>query len=230
MYRVINLLIFVCFTNLLVAQKVRVEKVSQEFERFRNTTDFDYVHDDFDSSKIQWVADLTVKFDTVIPGMLGECFLELKEKSNRFGANAFKVNNNDIFIYGNEKYISISCFFIRQENRAENMALFNENSIYLFGFLAYHTEIEGYEVTLNEEEMIIGELSFRKYEYEDKEDVNLLLGSKSRGAYESVKIEEGMKPKFYYFNMVKGSFKNAWIAEYDLFYGIYLSKILMKAS
>ena len=147
---------------------------------------------------------MNVKVYTLIPGMLGECYLKLKERANRFGANAFKVEENDIFTYGSEKYISIKCYFIRQENRAANMRLFNDNSIYLFGFLGYHTEIEGYEVAVNEEEFIMGALSFRKFTFTDKESLTLFLGSKSRGAYETIVISDGMKPKFYYFNMVKG--------------------------
>jgi hypothetical protein len=230
MYKVLNLLLVVFLSSLAFCQKVRVEKVNQEFERFRNTTDFDYLHEDLDSTKRIWVADLTVKFDTVIQGMLGECFKQLKEKSNRFGANAFTVVNKDIFIYGSEKYISIKCYFIHQENRGENLNLFNEKSIYLIGFLGYHYAIEGYEVKLDEKEMVLYELSFMKFSYENKKLVKLLLGSKSRGANQTVKIKEDMKPHFFYFNMVKGSFKNAWIAEYDLFYGIYLSKILKKSS
>jgi hypothetical protein len=112
------------------------------------------------------------------------------------------------------------------EDRNENLALFNSNCIYLFGFLGFHSEIEGYNVAVNDQDFVMRARSYRKFEFLDDQKINLLLGSKSRGDSKTIHIHDGMKPKYYYFNMVKGQFKNAYMAEYDENYGNFLIHIL----
>ena len=126
--------------------------MSKEFERFRNTTDFDYLHEELDSSKSIWVVDLTVKFDTVIPGMLGECFLELKEKANRFGANAFQVTGNDIFINGSETPLKISPFLHSWSKKTE-IEFYNIKGIWL----SANNEHLFLRIGLGQKEVIISE-------------------------------------------------------------------------
>ena len=218
----------VILTSNSYAQKVRVNAVNRDFEKYRSSTVFDYIHEEFDTTKLIWVADMTVQFDTIIPGMLGECFKQLKEKATRLGASGFKVNESDLESFGEQKFISISSYWIRMEDRGENHKLFNDNKVYLFGLLGFHQSIDGYPVTVNDAEFTIHELSYREYEFLDDQRIHLMLGSKSRGAHEHLHVKDGMRPKFYYFNMVKGSFKNAWIAEYKENFGLFLTKILKK--
>lgn len=210
------------------AQKIRVNNFNRHFEKYRNAENFDYVHADFDTTKLTWIATFTIKFDTIIPGMLGECYKRLKERSNRFGANAFKVKESDIFTTTGEKYIRISCYWVRMENRSENLTLFKEPKVYLFGFLAYHSSIDGYDVVLNGEQLLLKELTYREYEFKSGEKIHLRLGTKSRGAEKHIIIDEDEYAKFYYFTLVKNSYKNSWIDEYSPSFGIYLSKILRK--
>ena len=92
------------------SQKIKVNGFNRDFEKYRNAENFDYIHEDFDTTKLTWIATLTIQFDTVVPGMIGECFKELKEKSNRFGANSFMVEESDIYTTTEEKFIKISCF------------------------------------------------------------------------------------------------------------------------
>lgn len=224
-----NLLIVSCFLflyNSLYGQSIKVLGVNDDYERYRNSHHFDYIHDDFDTSKLVWVADLRVEFDTVLRGMIGESYSELKKKANRYGANAFSVIGSDIYTFGQEKYIDLRVFWLRMEDRGENMAMHRSNDVYLFGFLGYHLEIEGYDVQIQDNDFIMRSLSYRHYTYPIKTDVTLQLGSKVRGANTSFKMEERMYPKFFYFNMVKGSFKNAYIDEYSLSFGTFLTKIL----
>jgi hypothetical protein len=220
----------VLFAFNVSAQKIKVNAFNKDFEKLRNPSHFDFVHQDFDSSRLEWVADLTIKFDTAKTGMIGECYKLLKEKANRFGANGFRVKESDIYKLGRDKFITISAYWIRMENRAENLKLMNDNTVYLFGLIGHHSAIPGYEVTVGEDKMIMNELSYKKFTYENKNQVLLRVGSKSRGAEKRVTISDGMKPKFYYFHMIKGSFKNAWIDEYSPNYGMFLISILKKAS
>jgi hypothetical protein len=205
-----------------------VNAFNRDFEKYRNTHDFDYVHDDFDTSKLTWIADFTIRFDSVIPGMIGETYKMLKEKTNRFGGNSFKVTDSDIFTFGDNKYVSISTYWIRMENRKENEELFKQNTIYLFGLLGHHSEIPGYDVAVNDDEFIMLELSYRQYEFEDDTKVILKLGSNMRGHETHIHIKDGMFPKFYFFNQVKGSFKNSWISQHDKYFGQYLIHILSR--
>ncbi|MFT4601764.1 MAG: hypothetical protein ACI857_001947 [Arenicella sp.] len=212
------------------SQKIRVTAMNRDFEKFRNASHFDFVNDDFDTTKLTWVNDLTIKFDTASDGMIGECYKLLKTKANRFGANAFKVKESDVYKRGRGKFITISTYMIRMENRVENLSLMNSNTVYLFGLLGHHSSIPGYKVLVNEQDHMINELTYFKLDCMDKEKIYIRLGSKSRGAEKRLAIEEGMRPKFFYFHMVKGSFKNAWIDEYSPNFGMFLSQVLRKAS
>ncbi|MBD3636661.1 MAG: hypothetical protein HUJ25_04910 [Crocinitomicaceae bacterium] len=222
------LTILFCLPYFCISQHVDVLKYNDQYERYRKSRYFDYVHEDFDSANLTWVADLRVEFDTVLRGMIGESYKELKEKANQFGANGFKVNASNIYKSGKDKYIEISVYWIRMENRNENLELFKDNKVYLFGFLGYHQDIDGYDVEIQDESFIMRALTYREYSYPPKTDVTLALGSKIRGTEISFKMEERMFPKFFYFNMIKGSFKNAWIDEYSLSFGTFLTQILEK--
>ena len=160
--------------------------------------------------------------------MIGESFKRLKEKSNKSGANCFKVKETDIFKHGRGKHITISVYWLRMEDRAKNLKLHQSCDVYLFGFLGFHKQIEGYDVKIQDKEMLIRALTYRKFNFEPKTGISLQLGSKSRGTRTSFVTEEDMYPKFYYFTMVKGSYKNAWIDEYSLSFGLFLTKILNK--
>ena len=221
-------IISLILTSSVYAQKVKVLKFNKGFEKYRDSKHFDYVHDDFDSTKLTWVANCRVTFDTIVPGMIGESFKKLKEKSNKFGSNGFKVIGSDLDSFGPNKYIDIAVYWIRMEDRSENLALHRSNTVYLFGFLGYHKEIEGYEVSIQDDSFIIHALTYKVFTYPIGTDVNVQLGSKMRGKQTGFIMEERMYPKFFYFNMLKGSFKNAWIDEYALSYGTFLTQILKK--
>lgn len=210
------------------AQKVRVLKYNKEYEKYRVSKHFDYLHEDFDKEKVTWVADYKVSFDTVIPGMIWESYQSLKRKANQFGANGFSVMDSDVYTLGQKKHIEISVYWIKMENRNENLLLHQANTIYLLGFLGHHQEIEGYSIKIQDEQFVMHALSYKEFTYPVKTDVEIQLGTKSRGKKVYFKMEERMFPKYYYFNMVKGSFKNAWIDEYGLSFGVFLTNILQK--
>ena len=221
---------FVLVSVVSKAQQLRVVDLNREHEKFRKVTNFDFAHPDFDSSKLTWVADLHISFDTVIPGMIGECYKQMKDKANRYGANAFRVKSSDIYTLHDEKYIEVAVYWIRMEDREENLKLQKEKKVYLFGFLGYHEEIDGYDVQVNDEDLVMRSLSYRVYEFEDVDQIEIQLGSSLRGTKEYVRIEKNMDPKFFNFHMVTGSFKNAWIGEYDQSLGLFLTQILERAN
>ena len=225
---ILFLLIFIGIGHSAEAQKVRVLKYNKEYEKYRVSKYFDYLLEDFNEDKVTWVADYKVSFDTVIPGMIWESYQSLKEKANQFGANGFRVKDSDVYTPGQKKHIEISVYWIKMENRNENLTLHQANKVYLFGFLGHHQEIEGYDIKIQEDRFVMHSLSYKEFSYPIKTDVEVQLGTKSRGKKVYFKMEERMFPKHYYFNMVKGSFKNAWIDEYGLSFGIFLTNILRK--
>lgn len=223
------IILFVLTLSLPVfGQKVRSLRMNNNYEKYRDSRNFDYVHEDFDSTKLTWVADIRVEFDTIIPGIIGEAFKRVKERANKNGASGFRIIDSDIFKLGRGKYIDVAVYWVRMEDRGDLMALHQTNKVYLFGFLGHHREIQGYNVKIQDEEFIMKALTYREYEFPVKTKVAVQLGSKARGAKVHCIMEERMYPKFYYFNVVKGSFKNSWIDEYGLAYGHFLTQILRK--
>ncbi|UKN02383.1 hypothetical protein K6119_02460 [Paracrocinitomix mangrovi] len=228
MLRGLIISIIIAVTHLSFAQRVRALRVNKDYEKYRISEHFDYLHDDFDSAKTTWVGDIRVEFDSIFPGTIKNCFNALKDRATKLGANGFKVTEADISSYGDNKYIEMSLYWIRMENRDENLVLHKSRDVYLFGFLGYHQEIDGYDVSIQNDEFVMPSLSFKKYAFKSKTDVTVGLGSKMRGAKTSFRIEEKMYPKFIYFKMISGSFKNAWIDEYPLSFGLFLTHILRK--
>lgn len=228
MYKILSILFLIGIGSSSFSQKVRVTGYNKDFEKLRDSQHFDYVHQDFDGTKLIWVANIKVSFDTVIPGMIGESYFELKDRANQFGANAYKILASDIYKIGQDKFIEIGVYWIRMEDRNENLLLHHSHSIYVFGFLGFHQDIPGYDVKVQETEFVMQSLTYKVSTFPVKTKVTVQLGTNSRGSKVECYIEERMFPKFYYFNMVKGSFKNAWIDEYSLSYGVFLSKILRK--
>ncbi|MEZ4924259.1 MAG: hypothetical protein R2780_13890 [Crocinitomicaceae bacterium] len=224
--RVISIILICWMGSYTFGQKVKVDALNREYEKFRVSDHFDFIHDDFDTAKLIWVADLTVSFDTIIPGMIGETFNVLKERSNKMGANAFKVRASNIYDAGSTKYISISAFWLHMEDRDSNEVLFRSPEVYVFGFLGYHEEIDGYDIEVNKDQYVMHALTYRKRSFAAGDHVNIQLGSKTRGAEVQFKAKEDMVPKFYYFSMIRGAYKNAIIKEYDKHFGMYLTRIL----
>ena len=212
----------------LYAQHLKVDGVNPNYEKYRESSYFDYIHEDFDTSNLTWVADLTITFDTIIPGMIGETYKLFKEKANRYGANSFRVRASNIYDNGPDKYVSISTYWLRMEDRDSNEVLYKNQEVYLFGFLGYHEEIDGYSVELNDQGFTMHALTFRARKFNKGERVRIHLGSKVRGSSVEFKVSEDMKSRFYYFSMMRGSFKNSSIKQYDRDFGMYLSQILQK--
>lgn len=224
----IGVIIFCLFAISSHGQKLRVDRVNKEFSSYRKSDHFDCIHDNFDSTKLTWVADLTVTFDTINPGTIRDIFRTFKEKATKFGANGFKVNSSDIFTIYEEKHISISTFWLRMEDRDENLNLFKEPVVYLFGFLGYHLTIEGYELKVGEEEYILSELRYRVYPLKIGQTLYVQQGGNIRGDYRNIKYEKHEFPKYLFFNRVTGAIKNCWIDEYDLNFGEFLLRILVR--
>ena len=222
-------IIVVLLLNISFGQKVRIVKTNSDFKKVRICEKFDYLHDSWQSDSVQWVCDLSVKFDTLLPETLKAAFVEFAKRANQLGANSFRVDNSDIYVVGDQKFINLKCYWLRQEYRDKNLDKFNSTNIYLFGFLAHHVKIQGYEVEFNGEEYMIQELTYHLFECSEGEDIEIRIGGGRRGDSVELEVELDMHPRYFYFSMTTGSFQNAWISYHQEAFAEYLLRILDEA-
>lgn len=211
------------FTN---AQKLRITKMNLDYQKFDNVGDFDYLNDDADLSTFNWIANLTVAFDTIYPKTIFKVFDMLQEKSNRLGANSFRIINSDIYTAGNSKFIEISVYYLNRENRKENFDFFRSGDVVVFGFLGHHKSIEGYEIEFGTDRFVLHELEFNRKTLQDGQKISIRLG-KGMKVYEKIHVKNpNSLPTYLMFEEFKGAFKTGVISTYPLNFGEFLIRIL----
>ncbi len=225
-YKGFNILVFLILSTVSHSQKLKVDDVNPDFKKTRNSSHFDCINDSLSNEYYTWVADYTIKFDSVYPGKIKKVFEMFKAKANKMGANSFIVKNSDIYPSHEHKFISISAYWLKMEDRNYNHQLFKESKVYLFGFLGHHRAIEGYRVRLNEEDFIMSELRYRSFLFKPGKQIDLIQGSNMRGDKRSFVMEDNQYPRYFFFNKVTGAFKNSFIGEYDMNFGEFLLRIL----
>jgi hypothetical protein len=213
----------------LYAQKYRVLRTNTAFEKVRHDTNFDCLHENFDTTLCQWVADYHVQFDTILPGTIEAAFKGVWERANRLGANSFIVRSSDLYTEGEPRYFDISVYWLRMENRDSNKHMFYSGDVYMFGFLGHHIMIDGYEVYRGEEEMLIQELSYHQFDMAHDDKVIIRIGNRSRGETFQVHADHNTLPEYLYFQQSIGAFQNAWIAQHEWNFAEFLIRVLKKA-
>ena len=88
-------------------------------------------------------------FDSIYPTTLKEIYNLFATKANKISGNAFRVINSDIHKQGKDKFIELGIYYLNYEDQTENLNLFENNLIYLFGFIGHHQDIEGYNLEIN---------------------------------------------------------------------------------
>lgn len=210
------------------AQKVRITEMSRDYFRHLNVEGFEYLHEDVDSTKFQWIANVIIEFDTIQPTTIKELYLKMNERANRFGANAFRVLKSNLITPKDTKFIELSFYFLNYEDRKKNRELFQSNDLYFFGFLGHHKNIEGYKLTVQNEKFIVQELSYKLYKPQIGETIIIKLGKGFKSDEVIIKIEKDMYPRYYRFNVYKGLFSRNVIDEYEWSFGEFLIQILKK--
>jgi hypothetical protein len=210
------------------AQKVKVMKMNRDYFRHSNVEGFHCLHDDMNAEAYEWIGDIRINFDTIKPSTLKKMFNKLGAKANRLSANAFRVINSDVYTFTDEKYIDLGIYYLKWEDRDENLKHFQNAKVYLFGFLGHHRRIDGYTVAVNGEKMILEELRYKLYEPEVDEVMKIKLGKGFKSDQVKVKIEKDMLPRYYTFNVYKGIFSQGVISEHEWSFGELLVRILRK--
>jgi len=220
-------LFFLSF-NFALGQKYRIAKTNPAFQKVRADENFDCIHENFDTSMYQWVADYVVTFDTVQPGTIETTFKEVWERANRLGANAYKLTGSDLYCIGEPRHYELSVYWLRMEDRDSNLHLFNSGDVYLFGFLGHHVELDGYEVVSGEEEILVEELTCYHFDMEHDQKVDIRIGSKNRGEIHNVRANANTLPEYLYFQHTTGGGQNAFISTYPWNFAEFLIRALQK--
>jgi len=222
------LLCFILFCFVAGAQKVRLTQLNQNYTRLPNVEGFDYIHDDLDRETFNWIADAIVEFDTIFPTTIKDYYGKLVEKANKLGANGFRVNDAQLHVVGTIRTITLSFFFINYENRKKNADLFHAKKLYLFGFLGYHQRVDGYEIKLNEQKLVINELTYKEVDLNSNSPIRLQLIQGLKKDLVEVSIDNTMNPRYYKFDYYEGMASRGRISEYDWSFGEFLLRILKK--
>ena len=222
------LLCFLFFALGLMAQKVRITEMGQNFSRQTDVEGFDYLHDEMQTSTNEWIANVEISFDTIHPTSIKEFYRKMNEKANKLGANAFQVIASNIASTSEVKSIEMSFYFLKYENRKENKERFLSPSLYLFGFLGHHRNMEGYKIEINEQPIIVPEHSYVLLNPKIGESITIKLGKGLKHDLIRTTIEKEMFPRYYRFNVYKGAFSRSVIDEHEWSFGEFLIRIFTK--
>ncbi len=222
------ILCFLFFALGVMAQKLRITEMSQDYSRQTDVEGFDYLHDEMQTGTNQWIANVEISFDTIHPNSIKEFYLKMNEKANKLGANAFRVISSNIAITSKVKSIEMGFYFLKYEHRKENKERFLSSSLYLFGFLGHHRNMEGYKIEINEQPIMILEQSYVLLNPKIGESLTIKLGSGLKHDVIRTTIEKDMFPNYYRFNAYKGPFSRSVIDEYEWSFGEFLIRIFTK--
>ncbi|MGB1102271.1 MAG: hypothetical protein ACPG21_01440 [Crocinitomicaceae bacterium] len=208
------------------AQKLKVLKVNDDYFHHEKVEGFHCLHDDMPDYGYTWIATFKIEVDTVKHLTIEDVYAQAQDRANSLGANAFSISTNDILTYGDAKHIAIDVYHLRKENRDENRSLFYRNTLYLFGFLGHHLNMDGYSIKLNGEKMMLEELSYYTYDLQKGDVIELEIGSGAKKKQVTLKVEGKDFPKYMSFHMYTGMFKDHDIIDYDWAFGEFLLDIL----
>ncbi|NOQ72933.1 MAG: hypothetical protein GQ574_13070 [Crocinitomix sp.] len=222
------LLFFMLLSVNLIAQKVKVTKMSKDYFRHANVEGFFYLHEKATPEMYEWIGDIRIELDTIKPGTIKAIYNKINKKGNKLGANAFRVIDSDIYSYRNEKFISLGIYHLRWENRDENLSLFQGGKVYLFGFLGHHKRIAGYKVAVDGRKVLLEELRYKFIQPKVGQVLKVKLGGGLKKDEVKVKIKPNMLPRYYKFEAFKGMFRRGVISEHEWSFGELLIRILDK--
>ena len=222
------LIIALLLSGLSFGQKLKVIGVNEDYFHHDKVEGFHCLYDRMPDYGYTWIGTLKIELDTIVQHTIKEIYSMAQDRANRLGANAFRVKKDDLFSYGEEKYITFDIFHLRMENRDENRDLFKGKTLYLFGFLGHHQNMDGYTIKLNGEKMLLTELSYYQFEPKIGDVICLEIGSSAKKDKIEYKVDGKGWPRYFSFQMFHGLFSAHEISEYEWAYGEFLIQVLEK--
>ncbi len=221
-----SLILFVVFQGF--GQRVKIMDISPDYFRHNDVSGFYCLHPEIEKEAYEWIATVKVTFDSIYPNTLTNLYDKLTDKSNRLRANAFRFRRADIFTTIDEKYIELDVYYLKMERRDLNYSLFDKNKVYLFGFLGYHQNIEGYTIEINGEQLLLSELRYKEISLPAGVPVEIKLDKGVKADVINLTGTKDMKPVYYEFDIFKGMFTRSKITTYDINLAEFLKPLLKR--
>jgi len=200
------LIIALLLSGLSFGQKLKVIGVNEDYFHHDKVEGFHCLYDRMPDYGYTWIGTLKIELDTIVQHTIKEIYSMAQDRANRLGANAFRVKKDDLFSYGEEKYITFDIFHLRMENRDENRDLFKGKT----------------------EKMLLTELSYYQFEPKIGDVICLEIGSSAKKDKIEYKVDGKGWPRYFSFQMFHGLFSAHEISEYEWAYGEFLIQVLEK--
>jgi hypothetical protein len=242
------LLIFVSLQGQNSEQKIRTVRRTNTSEQKRDITvvaqnenfvsseqqeEFYYIEKDFSPVAESWVATLDGFCTNTKKSNLSHLFYNFQESANELGANSFYVE--EIYYNPDTISVSISVFYLTDEEIDDNFELYPKNRIYIFGDLT-NSKAKEKNVKLNGEKVKIYPLKYYTYQNSVGKEAVVSIGGFTGSKY----VLQGKEEQLPVYMTVSGfemapvanmngmglSFSTGGIHPLDMNFGQFLVEVL----
>ncbi len=200
------ILLLVCF-NQSFGQWVEILEKDSRIKKEKSYF-FDCIDSNFNLDTIDKIGVLKGNATLDEFTRLPELFKQFRKKSNKIGANAFKIDSSKTIVDTIIVYMSV--YHLTDAQMDSNLALYSQNMIYVFGNFS-RSQKKGNKILINEQEKILKPFEYLSYKNIINEKVTIGIGG-FLGAKMTIKGKEGRMPVFYSSHGVglgEGSFANS---------------------
>lgn len=207
-------------------QKLKFLEMNPEAFHHANVRGFQYLHENLNEAYYNWIGDVKVELDTILPGVIKEAYHQVAQKANRLAANAFRVVDADIYSYGDKKHITFRLYYLNRENFRENQKEFKSTSVYIFGFLSYHEKIKGYKIMINGQKYLVEELQYQVLDLPTDEVLTVKLYNGFGSTVKSFKGNGNTRANYLTFNLIQRTLTKGEIREHPWSFAEFLIRVL----
>lgn len=143
------LLFFLVLPLTSISQTITVDTLNSDYPFVRkNMHQFEYLHNDLDTLNYVWVADLTYRYNNSRRDTnKTSVYSDLRAKALELGANSFKIVKWNRL--SQDTVATIKIYKLRDGKRRENLELFKENKVYVFGVNPFTGVSTNYRIKIN---------------------------------------------------------------------------------
>lgn len=170
------LLFFILFgmKTHIFAQKAEIVYKNKDYKSRQKGRFFEFIHDDFDISKLTLIAKLKGISLNTGKQNLQKIYNSFYYNANQLGANSFQIDTI-IGVETDTISIIISVYKISKEERKNNSNLFSGHSIIIIGGLIKDEQSLSFKV--NDEKAKISTLEYLEYPLDKEGELKISVGS-----------------------------------------------------
>jgi len=167
------LIILLLFPISGLAQIITVDSSNSDYPFVRkNMYQFEYLHNDLDTSNYIWIADLTYHYNSLgSDTVTTTVYTKLGYKALELGANSFKIVKWNR--QSKDTVATIKIYKLRDGKRSENLELFKENMVYVFGVNPFTKEGANYTIKINGVKTTIKANTYSEFRVNDGEELKI---------------------------------------------------------